>query len=370
MSRVMVGTLAIVMLFAFSCGTTNSSVKNDFPEAHRHLSEMVDYSREPQLFSRLETALENFNTISKERVELLFSLGKAKLDFKDYAASFSAYSEANRITKELTKYSFESDRILFNSLKCVAPHLSKIKVTMDKDERLPVPIFILGMPRSGTTLVEQILSSHSYVEGGGEIPFLRDLGGGMAVGKTLLSLGRLKRLNNEYLLKMNNISNGKPYITDKLPHNFLLIPLIMSALPRAKVIHVKRDPIATCWSNFTQHFTATGLAYSNDLKDLENYYLLYNDLLHEWDNLYSGKIYHCTYDRLVQNPKKETRNLLSFINLSWEERCLFPNENKRQVNTASHNQVRKKIYQGSSENWKKYEDYLKNDFKKLRKLRI
>ena len=122
----------------------------------------------------------------------------------------------------------------------------------------------------------------------------------------------------------------------------------MAALPRACIVHVKRDPVATCWSSFTQYFTTDGLAYSDDLDDLENYYLAYNDLLNHWDKIYSDKIYHCNYDSLVKNPTSEIRNLLSFVNLEWEDKCLMPYANERQVNTASHSQVRSKIYKGSS----------------------
>lgn len=345
-------------------------LRENFSEAHRHLSEIIDYRNEPTLLENLEVCLSDPNLSSEERAQLLFARAKAKRDLKEYSESFASYKEGNKLRKQLSKYNFESDRQLFHKIKSVAQELTEGIVIKDMDPSAPVPIFILGMPRSGTSLVEQILSSHSLVHGGGEVPFLRNLGGNLAVGVRAISSEELKRLNKEYLLKISSISNGRSYVTDKLPHNFLFIPLIMAALPRARIVHVKRDPVATCWSSFTQYFTTDGLSYSDDLDDLENYYLAYNDLLNHWDKIYSDKIYHCNYDSLVKNPASEIRNLLSFVNLEWEDKCLMPYANERQVNTASHSQVRSKIYKGSSKNWKKYEEFLRHDFKKLKKLSI
>ena len=136
-------------------------------------------------------------------------------------------------------------------------------------------------------------------------------------------------------------------------------------LPEAKVIHVKRDPAATCWSNFKHYFAANGLGYSYDLSDTVSYFKLYQDLMAFWDQLYGNRIYHLDYDKLTVDQELETRKLIEHLGLSWEEACLSPQKNKRSVRTASQQQVRQKVYKGSSEAWRKYEIYLDGAFDSL-----
>jgi hypothetical protein len=143
-----------------------------------------------------------------------------------------------------------------------------------------------------------------------------------------------------------------------MPQNFRFIPLICAALPESKIIHVKRDATATCWSNFKHYFIGNGLGYSYDLEDILVYHGLYNDLMQFWHSFYNDKIYDFNYEKLVINQETETRHLINYLGLTWEESCLAPQENKGVVKTASQNQVRKKIYQGSSQAWQKYEPFL------------
>ena len=137
----------------------------------------------------------------------------------------------------------------------------------------------------------------------------------------------------------------------------------MKALPEAKVIHVKRDPAATCWSNFKHYFDVKGLGYSYDLKDTVNYFKIYQDLMEFWDQQYSDQIYHLDYDKLEQEP--ETKKLIQHLGLDWEDNCLSPQENKRSVKTASQQQVRQKVYTGSSQAWRKYKPFLDGIFDQL-----
>ena len=139
----------------------------------------------------------------------------------------------------------------------------------------------------------------------------------------------------------------------------------MAALPEAKIIHVKRNPAATCWSNFKQYFSANGFGYSYSISDTVEYFRMYNDLMQFWDTLYGDKIYHLDYERLTNDQEYETRALIEYCNLNWEEICLSPQKNKRSIYTASQHQIRKKVYKHSSEVWRKFELQLNGSFDKL-----
>ena len=153
-----------------------------------------------------------------------------------------------------------------------------------------------------------------------------------------------------------------------MPQNFLFIPLIYAALPEAKIIHVERDAAATCWSNYTKYFVAKDLGYCYDLRDVVTYYELYKDLMNFWSTHYSKRIYNLDYEKLVGKQEDQTQEIINHLELDWEEACLSPQENKRSIKTASQQQVRKKVYKGSSKNWKKYEPFLNGAFDSLKSL--
>jgi hypothetical protein len=154
-------------------------------------------------------------------------------------------------------------------------------------------------------------------------------------------------------------------MTDKMPQNFRFIPLICASLPEAKIIHVQRDAAATCWSNYKHYFTLNSLGYSYNLKNVVEYYNLYKDLMKFWQSVYSNRIYNLNYESLTTDQENETRKLVTHLNLPWENACLSPHRNKRSVRTASQQQVRERIYKGSSQAWRKYEPYLNGAFDSL-----
>ena len=221
------------------------------------------------------------------------------------------------------------------------------------------------MPRSGTTLVEQIISSHSKVFGAGELKYVAQLGIALATEPRSITTEAVSEFRERYLAELSKVSNGNSIVTDKMPQNFRFIPLIRAALPEAKIIHVKRDPKATCWSNYKQYFVTKNLGYCYNLQDLVSYYDLYSDLMDHWKSEYGDEIYNLTYEKLTTDQEQETRNLLKYLELDWEDACLSPQKNKRSVRTASQTQVRKKVYKGSSKAWQKYEPFLKDAFDKL-----
>ena len=150
-----------------------------------------------------------------------------------------------------------------------------------------------------------------------------------------------------------------------MPHNFLYLGLLAAAFPEAKIIHVKRNPAAVCWANYKQYFTSKNLGYCYALDDVVSYHNLYENLIEFWANALSERIYNLNYELLTVNQESETRRLIDYVGLDWDEKCLSPQKNKRSVATASNLQVREKVYQGSSDQWKKYQPFLNGAFDSL-----
>jgi len=225
-----------------------------------------------------------------------------------------------------------------------------------------MPIFIVGMPRSGTTLVEQIISSHSEVTGAGELNFVAQFGAAIATDITKANHGSLLDFRHKYLNRLQNVSDGNLIVTDKMPQNFRYIGLLAAAFPEAKIIHVKRNPAAVCWSNYKHYFGSKTMAYSYAIGDVINYHALYENLMDFWTNTLGDRIYQLDYEQLTVNQESETRQLIDHLKLDWDEKCLSPQNNARGVATASNVQVRKKVYKGSSEQWKKYLPFLNGAF--------
>jgi len=159
---------------------------------------------------------------------------------------------------------------------------------------------------------------------------------------------------------LSSFSASESFITDKMPLNFRFIGFILSAFPEAKIVHLNRDARATCWSIYKHYFKSNGNGYAHNFKDLVAYYSLYKDLMVFWNDLYPNKIYDICYEDLTINQEEETRKLLNYCELDWDENCLNFHTNARAVKTASAVQVRKPMYQGSSDEWKKYESYLQS----------
>ena len=189
-----------------------------------------------------------------------------------------------------------------------------------------------------------------------------------AKGLTRFNTQALLDFRKHYLGALVKHSNGRSIVMDKMPQNFQYIGLIFLVFPNAKVIYVNRNPAATCWSNYKRHFASKGLGYSYNLDDMVTYYGLYKDLMQFWQGHYGDRIYNLDYDSLTTNQEKETRTLLQYLGLLWEEACISPQNNKRSVRTASQQQVRQRVYQGSSQDWRKFEPYLNGAFDQLNEL--
>jgi len=229
------------------------------------------------------------------------------------------------------------------------------------------PIFILGMPRSGTTLIEQILASHPEIHGGGErYDLQRNIEAGFgkigdaafAVNINQASPDQFSMAGDNYVRGVRDRFIGGRYITDKMPNNFQLIGMIHLMLPNAKIIHCCRDPLDTCLSIFKNLFTADGHYYAYDLTELGRYYGLYGDLMNHWRDMLPGVIHDIHYEDLVMDQESETRALIEFFGLDWDDSCLEFQKTARPVHTTSSVQVRKPIYNDSIQSWKRYENRL------------
>jgi hypothetical protein len=238
----------------------------------------------------------------------------------------------------------------------------------DDEAAGPGPIFIVGMPRSGSTLIEQILASHSLVEGAAELPYIGllsdSLGGPRANGKKYpaavadLSIDQLRAFGKSYLYySQSNRPKGLPRFTDKMPANFVHIGLIHLALPNAKIIDALRHPLDACVGNYRQLF-AQGKNHAYDLNECAEYYLDYIRMMDHWDSVLPGRVLKVNYEELVGNTESEVRRLLDYCELAWEDACLNFHQTERAVNTASSEQVREPIYTSAIGFWKHYEAHL------------
>ena len=289
---------------------------------------------------------------------ICFSLSKACDDCKEYDLSFKYLLEGNMLYRKLYQYDIADDEERFSMIKSVFTEefFNKRK---DYGVRDTAPIFIVGMMRSGTTLVEQILSSHPAVCGAGELNDLKQLVFRVADGyESIVALSKSESvgLAREYLGRLEKYSM-EGYVTDKMPNNFFYIGMIRLMFPNAKIIHCVRDPMDTCVSIFKQVFSGS-YKYAYNLKELGQYYCLYKGLMNHWHQVLPGYIYDVEYEAMVDNQEDVTRKLLDFCGLPWDEACMSFHESGRVVRTASVAQVRQPIYQGSVQRWRKYEAFL------------
>ncbi len=327
--------------------------------ACRELTETHRFAEGDPLIPRI-MALGSTNLAPDDRCHLGFALFKLHQDLGQFDRAFAALTEANRLRRAELRYDPAQDTAQFAALTRTAPAL--LRLTLTATEAKPRPIFIVGLPRSGTSLVEQILSSHTEVAGGGELPFLGRAGLDLATGKQPINRAALLALRQDYLTRIAGVAGDKPFVTDKMPHNFRLLPLIRAALPEALIVHVHRTPAAVCWSAYKHYFASPVLGYCYDLADITRYHALYADLMRQWYDLLGDSIYHLDYDKLTRDPAGQTRALLSHLGLPWQDACLAPQDNRRPVNTLSQLQVQRPIYTGSSEEWRRYQPWLGGAF--------
>jgi len=300
-----------------------------------------------------------------DRIDLGFALGRIFEKTGNYEKSFNFILEANTLKRGAYNYSSQTDQALFERVKTTFS-LEFFKVRQSFGDQNTTPIFIVGMPRSGTTLTEQILATHPQVFGAGELEILPNLVDRVCAERSAawpqecvpkLDQNTLTQMGTEYLETLRKFSSDACYITDKLPYNFLHVGLIKIILPRAKVIHCQRNPMDTCFSIFKTEFAGLH-EYAYDMAELGRYYKLYLDLMSHWEKVLPGFMYTLQYEEIVSDQKSQTKKLLDFCALPWDDACLNFHKTARRVTTASLSQVRQPLYQNSVGRWKCYERQL------------
>tara|TARA_B100001123_G_scaffold382087_1_gene452974 strand:+ start:707 stop:2260 length:1554 start_codon:yes stop_codon:yes gene_type:complete len=344
-----------------------------FYNAHRAFSQINKYKTDDDHIKMMKKLYEDSNINFFGKMELAFALGKASDDIKNFDDAHEYYKEGNKFRRKNINFSIEKEIEEFSNIKKIFNSSFYKKYKKIGNENTS-PIFILGMPRSGTTLIEQIISSHPKVFGGDELNYFNDLIKNFFYKDGNFSLSKVnnspettfKHIGKEYISNVKKISGKSLKFTDKLPINFKWIGFIKVIFPKAKVIHCTRNSKDICVSIFKNYFTNTELNYAYDIDELINFYNLYADLMNFWKKSLSEFIFEIKYENLIFKPKKEIYKLIKNCDLSWNENCIKFYNNKRAVKTASDSQIRNKIYSTSIDSWKNYEKYFSKNFRNLK----
>ena len=342
--------------------------KPNYAEAHRTLSTLKNYKPDdPQIEFMEGLYRDDAEPGKKDRMHICFALAKAYESLGKYDQSFSYLAEGNHLRSNELNYNIVDDKKVITRSKEIFSAGSPAPDAAPGGNASIRTLFIVGMPRSGTSLVEQILASHSQVYGAGELktmgklvyPILSNFSDqSVSQDNNKIFRNEINTIRDGYFDMLAELNVPEKIITDKLPLNFLFIGFILSAFPEAKIIHVNRDPMATCWSIYKHYFSGKGNGYAYDMSTLAEFYKLYIDLMSFWRERFPDCIYDLCYENLTESQEEETQKLLQFCGLEFENQCLDFHNTKRMVKTASNVQVRKKMYQGSSEAWRKYERHL------------
>ncbi len=341
----------------------------EYGEACWSLANLKTYRFSEAALETMRAQLKANSGDYRKTYHLLFALAKALEDGKQYQEAMAALAQGNKLKSKTVPWSpeqFEQDtqRLIdfFEKDRIKALASSKLEVSD--------PIFIVGLPRAGSTLIEQILSSHSQVEGTAELANM------IAIARTLanktnrasksqypevleqLQEPQLAALGHQYLQETRlQRQTQKPYFIDKMPNNFSHIGLIRQILPKAKIIDARRNPMDCCFSGYKQLF-ASGQGFTYSQRRIAHYYRQYERMMHHWDSVFPGFVYRVYYEAMVEDPEREIRALLDYCGLQFEESCLHFHETQRAVRTASSEQVRQPINRKGISAWKPYEAWL------------
>ena len=302
-----------------------------------------------------------------QEIRLRFALAKAYDDLGEYDRAFAALTRANALKRDEVDFDMTEIEARYRAIEDTFS-ADFLAAGADLGDPSETPVFIVGMPRSGTTLLEQILDSHPEAHGAGELLELpglikgltEELGSDAAFPGCLSAVApnRWTELGARYADTLAQRTPAARRVTDKLPENHQRVGFISLILPRAKIIHCRRDPLDTCLSCYKLLFTG-GQKYSYDLRDLGRQYRLYDSLMAHWSRVLPGRILDVRYEDLVADQEAETRRILAHCGLDWDPACLRFHESDRQVMTASAIQVRRPIYRDSVDKWRRYEAHLR-----------
>jgi len=339
----------------------------DYTQAHFTYSGIHKYRDrdDPHLTQMLEL-YEKGNLQAENRIHLAFALAKAFEDIGDYPRAFGYMETGNELRRAEFHYDVGSDAELFENIIQTFSReaISKLQVNAQTSDR---PIFIVGMPRSGTSLVEQILSAHTEVFAAGELDYMFSMARELFMDEAIhyhfraletYPVERFETIGRAYLDRIGRLQGQARYITDKMPFNMMMLGLIRIALPHAKIIHCVRDAKDTCLSIYKQNFTTQNYRFAYDLRTIGQFYKQYQKLMEHWQRVLPDMIYDISYEALTQDPEREIRKLLSACGLEFQSACLNFEKSDNVVKTASFYQVRQPMYTSSVRLWEKYRDYL------------
>lgn len=342
----------------------------DFGDAFWSLANTKTYRFTDDEILHMQDYKERPDTSDVDKVHFNFALGKALEDNKDFDAAFVAYEAGNTLNKKLLKY--QSGEICKRIDHQVARCNDMLFETLSGQGDLrPDPIFILGLPRAGSTLLEQILASHSQVDGTLELPNILGLVHRLQGRQNILvdeeppypkllaeiDTKYFAEFGKSYIEDTQTFRQGAPFFIDKMPNNFLHIGLIKLILPNAKIIDARRHPMACCFSNFKQLF-AEGQEFTYNLKDIGEYYRSYLKVMDHWDSVLPGFVLKVQHEDVIDDLETQVRRILEFCELPFEESCLEFYKTERNVRTPSSEQVRQPIYKTGLDQWRNFEDHL------------
>ena len=350
----------------------NKIIKQLFIRDFKNITNLVAYtgdkknSLDDKHIEYYEDLLKQDKLLTDEKVLIHHAFFNNFKNQKKYNEAGKYLVDGNNLQYGIKPFDIANEKLIFDKMKSL--FLQKRELNIREEEKL-IPIFVCGMPRSGTTLCEQILSSHSNIDGAGELNYLTEVSGlgniitpdqkGLKSLENLISNEKIAlKARREYLKSLGSLNTKNVrYICDKMPHNFVLIGLIKLILPESKIIYCKRDPIDNCFSLYSHKFTELSHQYSYNQKTLAQYYKLHVSLVDTWVKEYGDSIYILDNEELVNNQEKISKELIDFCDLEWEDQCLEFHKSKRQVRTASIEQVRQPINKRSIGAWKNYEKY-------------
>ena len=339
-----------------------------YGDAYWSLANLKTYKFNDEEIMQLEKMTKDEFINDNEKIYMSFALGKAFEDRGEYDKSFTNYQNGNSLKKEFTKFDLKLfDEECNNQKEVCTSDLFDSKADWGLETK--EPIFVLGLPRVGSTLIEQILASHSMVEATHELPNILALSHKLNLRKVqektsrypeiLLSLSapQLKMIGEQYIKDAEIFRTNKPFFIDKMPNNFRHIGLIKLILPNAKIIDIRRNSMSACFSCYKQLF-AEGQEFTYDFSDLAGYYNNYIELMDHWNQVLPDQILSIKYEDLVNDFETSVNKILNYCNLEFEDECLSFYKNTRSVRTPSSEQVRQPIYKKGLDYWKNYDDYL------------
>jgi tetratricopeptide (TPR) repeat protein len=337
-----------------------------YAEAYRNLTLITAPAPEDNKTKAMQNLLGNPAVSDSDAMHLHFALGRIYENAKAYDTAFEHYHKGNQLKRKSFNFDVSTRTTYIDSLinTYTPDYFQRVAGYGNNSER---PVFIVGMPRSGTTLVEQIISSHPQIFGAGELIYLQNIEQTMTqqlgtsepypVCMQAFTPDLAQQLAGQYLEHLQAYSTTARHVTDKMPGNYQRIGLIKTLFPNARIIHCRRNPMDTCVSIYCNYFRGTH-NYAYDLRELGLFYREYERLMTHWRNLFGEDIHEIQYEELTRQQEKLSRGLIAYLGLDWDDRCLEFYNNKRPVQTASNLQVTQPMYTTSIDKWKRYEKHL------------